>query len=139
MRRLTSFLVAFALTASVAPICRAQVVKRSLSDEKAAASHRIALNDQLAISVWQAPWLSTTSVVRPDGKITIPLLDEVRVEGFTAKELQDLVTEKLKSFVAAPQVTVTFTGGTEPFRQVKHRRHVLPGGPWLLPDNWPTS
>ena len=62
--------------------------------------------DQLNITVWKEPELSGLVVVRPDGKITVPLINEVRVVGLTPAQLQTLLTEKLKPFVNIPQVTV---------------------------------
>jgi polysaccharide export outer membrane protein len=44
--------------------------------------------------------------VRPDGKISVPLLDDVQAEGFTALELKELVTRDLGEYVANPDVTV---------------------------------
>jgi polysaccharide biosynthesis/export protein len=71
-----------------------------------ATTYRIGVEDDLLISVWKEPELSQTVTVRPDGKITLPLINEVLVLGLKTSELQDLLTEKLKPFVNEPQVTV---------------------------------
>lgn len=63
--------------------------------------------DVLNINVWKEPDLSGTTVVRPDGKITLPLVNDIQVVGLTTKELQELLTEKLKPFLTVPQVTVS--------------------------------
>lgn len=76
--------------------------------------------DVLAITVWKEPELSGVVVVRPDGKITVPLVNEVKVVGMTPVQLQDLLTEKLKPFVNVPQVTVTV-------RQINSRNVYLIG------------
>lgn len=68
--------------------------------------YRIGVEDELQISVWHEPELSTSAVVRPDGKITLPLLNDVVVTGLTTEELQKLLAEKLKPFVNEPQVIV---------------------------------
>lgn len=68
--------------------------------------YRIGVEDELQISVWREPELSTTAVVRPDGKITMPLLNDVEVIGLRPEELQSLIGEKLKPFINEPQVTV---------------------------------
>jgi polysaccharide biosynthesis/export protein len=68
--------------------------------------YRIGAEDELTISVWHEPELSQAVVVRPDGLITIPLLNELKVLGLTTDELQALLTEKLKTLVNDPQVTV---------------------------------
>jgi polysaccharide export outer membrane protein len=68
--------------------------------------YRIGVEDELQISVWREAELSTVAVVRPDGKITVPLLNDVEVVGLRPDELQTLLAEKLKPFVNEPQVTV---------------------------------
>jgi polysaccharide export outer membrane protein len=65
--------------------------------------------DVLHIDVWQEAEVSQNVVVRPDGNISMPLINEVRVSGMTPLEIQGLVAEKLKSFVNQPKVTVTVT------------------------------
>ena len=62
--------------------------------------------DTLTITVWKEREISGSVVVRPDGKITVPLVGEIRVIGMTPIELQNLLAEKLKPFVTTPQVTV---------------------------------
>lgn len=70
-------------------------------------SYKIGIGDQLQISVWHEHDLSLTVAVRPDGNITMPLLNDLYVVGQTPKELAGLITEKLKPFVTEPQVTVS--------------------------------
>ncbi len=62
--------------------------------------------DTLIINVWKEAELSNTVVVRPDGRITLPLINEIQASGLTTKQLQSLIAEKLKDFVASPVVTV---------------------------------
>jgi polysaccharide export outer membrane protein len=69
-------------------------------------AYRIGIEDELQISVWREPELSLGVVVRPDGMITLPLLSDIPVTGLTTTQLGDLLTERLKSFVNEPQVTV---------------------------------
>ncbi len=68
--------------------------------------YRIGVEDELQILVWREPDLTATTTVRPDGKITLPLLNDVSVLGLTTDELQAQLTDKLKNFVNEPQVTV---------------------------------
>jgi polysaccharide export outer membrane protein len=68
--------------------------------------YRVGPEDELTISVWHEPELSQLVVVRPDGMITLPLLNELKVGGLTTEEMQALLTEKLKALVNDPQVTV---------------------------------
>jgi len=63
--------------------------------------------DALHIDVWQEPEVSQNVVVRPDGKVSLPLVNEIKVSGMTPLEMQGLVAEKLKTFVNQPKVTVT--------------------------------
>jgi polysaccharide export outer membrane protein len=73
-------------------------------------AYRIGLADQLMISVWKEPELSMTVVVRPDGMITLPLVNDVHVVGLKPTELQQMLTDKLKPFLTEPQVTVIVQG-----------------------------
>jgi polysaccharide export outer membrane protein len=68
--------------------------------------YRVGPEDQLQISVWHEPELSGAPVVRPDGKINLPLLGEIYVVGQTPEELQAMLTIRLKEFVNDPQVAV---------------------------------
>jgi len=67
----------------------------------------IGLEDVLSVNVWREPELSVPSaVVRPDGKITIPLVGDVQASGLTTKQLQQNLSDKLKQYVNEPTVTV---------------------------------
>lgn len=62
--------------------------------------------DVLHIAVWKEADLTATLPVRPDGKISLPLLNDVQAAGLTPIQLADSITEKLKKFIADPRVTV---------------------------------
>jgi polysaccharide export outer membrane protein len=62
--------------------------------------------DVLDISVWKEVELTRTVPVRPDGKISMPLLNDVQAAGLTPTQLAAQITESLKKFVTNPQVTV---------------------------------
>jgi polysaccharide export outer membrane protein len=62
--------------------------------------------DALEISVWKEPDLTKQLVVRPDGKITYPLIGEVQASGRTVKELKEEILKRLEKFVTDAQVTV---------------------------------
>jgi polysaccharide export outer membrane protein len=66
----------------------------------------IGIPDHLRIVVWQNPELSVLVPVRRDGKISVPLVDDVQAEGLTPEELKEVLTEALAEFVTAPDVTV---------------------------------
>jgi len=71
------------------------------------AGYKIGPQDVLRIDVWKENEISRTVPVRPDGKISIPLLNDVQAAGLTAMELSNNISEGLKKFMNAPQVTVT--------------------------------
>ncbi len=66
----------------------------------------IGIPDLLKIVVWRNPDLSVDVPVRSDGKISVPLVDDVQAEGLTAEELKEVLTEALSEYVTAPDVTV---------------------------------
>jgi polysaccharide export outer membrane protein len=68
--------------------------------------YTIGVTDVLQISVWKNPELSIQAPVRPDGKISVPLLDDVQAEALTPEELKEVITRELGEFVVAPDVTV---------------------------------
>jgi polysaccharide export outer membrane protein len=64
-------------------------------------------SDIIRVNVWKEPEVSQTAVVRTDGNISLPLINEVKVSGMTPLQIQTMVAEKLKGFLNNPQVTVT--------------------------------
>jgi polysaccharide export outer membrane protein len=73
------------------------------------ASYVIGGQDVLDISVWKEPELTRVVPVRPDGKISLPLLNDVQAAGLTPAQLAAQITENLRKFVTNPQVTVIIT------------------------------
>jgi polysaccharide biosynthesis/export protein len=69
----------------------------------------IGADDTLHISVWKEPDMSATLPVRPDGKISIPLLDDIQASGLTPMQLSNSIKDKLKKYIADPRVTVVVT------------------------------
>jgi len=72
-------------------------------------SYVIGPQDMLEISVWKEPELSRTVPVRPDGRISIPLLRDVQAAGLTPSQLAAHITQGLTEFIAGPDVTVIVT------------------------------
>jgi polysaccharide export outer membrane protein len=70
------------------------------------ADYTIGADDQLHITVWREAELTETLPVRPDGKISLPLINDVQAAGLTPMQLKDSITEKLKKYIADPRVTV---------------------------------
>ena len=76
--------------------------------EETMEDYKIGAGDVFKIDVWKEPDLSLeASVVRIDGKITFPLLDDIQAAGITTMELKAIIEKRLSDFVEAPQVTVT--------------------------------
>ena len=66
----------------------------------------IGAGDVLNINVWKEPSLSGTVKVRPDGFVTVPLVNEIQVVGMTTTQLRRLLETKYKEFTVDPFVTV---------------------------------
>ncbi|HXM66386.1 MAG TPA: polysaccharide biosynthesis/export family protein [Candidatus Acidoferrum sp.] len=73
------------------------------------ADYIIGADDMLHITVWKEPDMSSTLPVRPDGKISMPLLDDLQASGMTPMQLASAIREKLKKYIADPRVTVVVT------------------------------
>lgn len=63
--------------------------------------------DQIIIDVWRSPELSRTLAVRPDGKITMPLMGDIQAAGVQPSVLADTIAQALTAVVRSPEVTVT--------------------------------
>ncbi len=68
--------------------------------------YRIGPEDVLQISVWKNDTMSRAVPVRPDGKISLPLLNDVQAAGLTPLELRDVLTQKLAEYIPDPEVSV---------------------------------
>ena len=68
--------------------------------------YRLGPEDVIEVFVWKEPDLSVSVVIRPDGKISLPLANELEASGKTATELQLEITEKLRRYVTQPIVNV---------------------------------
>lgn len=72
-------------------------------------AYLIGPGDQLEISVWRNPELSAKVPVRPDGRVTTPLVEDLVAIGKTPEQLGAEIQEKLKKFIRDPTVTVLVT------------------------------
>ena len=68
--------------------------------------YRIGPEDVLAIAVWNNEAMSRVVPVRPDGKISLPLLDDVQAAGLTPMQLRDGIAKRLSEYVPSPSVSV---------------------------------
>jgi polysaccharide export outer membrane protein len=75
-------------------------------------SYVIGAEDQVFINIWNNPQLSGSFIVAPDGRISIPLINEVMASGLTREHLQNEIIKRLKDggFLRDPTVTVNVTG-----------------------------
>ena len=73
------------------------------------ASYVIGAEDLLSIVVWKEPEMSASIPVRSDGKISLPLLDDVQAAGLTPMQLSESIRDKASKFLTNPQVTVIVT------------------------------
>jgi len=76
---------------------------------QAVSAYRIGVDDEVKVSVWQNPGLDVSVPVRPDGKISVPLVGDIDAGGRTPEEVAAEIKEKLATFVRDPQVTVILT------------------------------
>lgn len=72
-------------------------------------TYKIGAQDVIRIDVWREDQLTRTVPVRPDGKITLPLLNDVQAAGLTPMELAGAIREELKKYINNPQVSVSLT------------------------------
>ena len=106
-------LLALLMILGFAPSSNSQGAKETLSQGQAQSgwmsvseSYLIGPDDLLFIHVWGEEALSRTIPVRMDGKITMPLIDDVQATGLTTRQLKELLITRLKEFVESPNVTV---------------------------------
>ena len=79
------------------------------AQSQAGPEYRLGPEDGLRISVWENKELTLDVVIRPDGKISFPLIQDVQAEGLTAAELAAAIHNRLQSFIKDPQVSVIVT------------------------------
>jgi polysaccharide export outer membrane protein len=118
----TSFVccLAAAITAALGVLAPAPATAgASASDKKPAAAasaqnaeYHMGAGDKLRIEVYKDPQLSQSAQVRPDGKITLPLIGDVEAAGLTPIELRDTITKSLKEYITNPTVTVIVVEAT---------------------------
>ena len=97
--------------------------------------YRIGINDVIDVHVWKEPELSRIVPVRPDGKISLPLIGDAEAKGLTPLELRVAITERLKAYVAQPEVTVIV-------REINSQRYFVMGQverPGAYPLSAPTT
>jgi polysaccharide biosynthesis/export protein len=95
--------VLVAWTAVSAEEAKPGAVTNGIVDQE---EYRIGPEDALQIFVWKNETLSRVVSVRPDGKISLPLLGDVQASGQTARELRDTLVKRYVEFIASPEISV---------------------------------
>ncbi|MFL6259343.1 MAG: polysaccharide biosynthesis/export family protein [Thermoanaerobaculia bacterium] len=104
MKTLARSRIAAALLVLASGAASAQTATSTEQDPPNA--YQIGLGDVLEVSVWKNPDLSATVPVRPDGRISVPLLGDVQAAGLTPLALKATLTDGYKEYVTAPGVSV---------------------------------
>lgn len=81
-----------------------------VSSTQTTVNYVVGPGDQLQIFVWRNPDLSTGITVRPDGRISSPLIDDLDVAGLTAQEIARLIEVRLSKYIRTPLVSVIVSG-----------------------------
>jgi polysaccharide export outer membrane protein len=98
-----SLTILLAASAVLVPAADTQPPTGAVSHE---AEYRMGPEDVIEVFVWKEPELSTTVTIRPDGRISLPLANELDASGKTAAELQTEITTRLSKYVVQPVVNV---------------------------------
>jgi len=72
-------------------------------------SYKMAVGDQIQINVWKNAELSLAEPIRPDGKISMPLIGDVMAAGLTPEELAEIIEARLSTYIKKPNVTIILT------------------------------
>jgi polysaccharide export outer membrane protein len=96
-------------------------------------NYKIGIDDAIKVSVWRNAALSTSVVVRPDARISVPLVGELKVVGLTPIELSKIIRKKLSKYIKEPHVTVIMSGVSSHEYLSRIRIIGEVGGPASLP------
>jgi polysaccharide export outer membrane protein len=127
-----TFALRLLLLASVLVACMTDVraVAQPPASSDASASYVIGPDDVLSVLFWRDKDLSCDVVVRPDGKISLPLVNDVQAGGLTPSELREVVNTMARQYVEDPSVTVVV-------KQINSRKLFITGqvekpGPYAM-------
>jgi polysaccharide export outer membrane protein len=79
------------------------------SEALPADDYRIGVDDRVQVSVWRNPELTVTAPVRPDGKISVPIIGDIQAGGLTAAQVSEEVKKRLSEYIREPNVAVIIT------------------------------
>jgi polysaccharide export outer membrane protein len=97
--------------------CAQQRPLQPVAAPAAASDYIIGAGDMVSINVWRNPEVSQSVPVRPDGKITTPLVEDLQAAGKTSTELARDVEKALEKYIQQPVVTVIVTSFIGPYTQ----------------------
>jgi polysaccharide export outer membrane protein len=69
--------------------------------------YHVGPEDMVRVEIWNEPDLTRNVSVQPDGNITLPLINEVKVSGLTVQEIKNMLEQRFQKFIEIPSVTVT--------------------------------
>lgn len=104
-RRVWAMSLALLFSAGGATICLAQN-SAPAGSERCPGDYVIGPEDVLDIAIWNSPEISRTVPVRPDGKISVPLVNDVQAAGLTPMQLRETLSQTLVAYIATPIVSV---------------------------------
>jgi len=81
----------------------------TLSFSTIVGDYRIGVDDRVQVSVWRNPELTVTAPVRPDGKISVPIIGDVEAGGRTPSEVAEIIKNRLATYIREPYVAVILT------------------------------
>ena len=114
LRITTGAIVAAALLLSA---CASRVSLVPPDEAPAQLDYQIGAGDNININVWRNPEVSVSVPVRPDGKITTPLVEDLQAAGKTSTQLARDIEKALEKYIQQPMVTVIVTGFVGPYSQ----------------------
>ncbi len=118
MTQTFSFVIAMTLVMAPAAGARLRAdagpATRSAAPVVTTSDYHLGLGDKLRIEVYKDPQMSQSVQIRPDGKITLPLVGDLDATGKTPTELRDDITAQLSEYITHPVVTVIVVEATAP-------------------------
>jgi polysaccharide biosynthesis/export protein len=97
--------------------CASRVSLEPPDEPPAQVAYLIGAGDNVNINVWRNPEVSVSVPVRPDGKITTPLVEDLQAAGKTSTELARDIEKALEKYIQQPMVTVIVTSFVGPYSQ----------------------
>lgn len=133
MKKIAWFSLVFVACVLAACSSSKRVAPPPIADRGVTEEYRIGVGDALQINVWRNPELSTGVPVRPDGKISLPLIGDIMAANLTATQLSTNIIAGLENYVRNPQVTVIVANPSSSDFQRRVRITGAVGSPQSLP------